>query len=142
MSTPSLVIVLSALLLAPAAKAAAPEVAEPIVVPITADSIWYGRGLSMTPAIRDGQPCRPISKPYSTLKAGEIGCYRSARWHCIVAHRLVRKTLLHTGWLVQGDSNPKGDIERLTPENYVCVIVALPFPGHEGRPIARLAAHN
>ena len=99
--------------------------------------IMYGKGDSMLPTIKPGQPLKLVYKPYKEVKLGDICWYRSKVLHELgevapsnVAHRTVKKNLWPRGWVMRGDNwqtNTASDPELMTSENYVCVIVPLPM---------------
>lgn len=74
-----------------------------------------------------------LQKPaYSELKRGQTVLYRTKQQK-VVAHLLVAK--VRDGWRVQGLNNNTHDMEPVSPDNYVGVVIAAFRPDATERPM-------
>jgi hypothetical protein len=94
--------------------------------------VLVGSGLSMHPLYSPGT-ILVLQKPaYGELKRGQTVLYRNNRQR-VVAHLLVAKA--RDGWRVQGLNNSIHDMEPVSPDNFVGVVIAAFRPVAIGRPM-------
>jgi len=93
--------------------------------------VLVGMGRSMDPLYHPGTILVIKKSPYNELKRGQTALYRSKAQN-VVAHLLVAK--VRDGWRVQGLNNNTHDLEAVSPENFVGVVIAAFQPVISGRP--------
>jgi len=92
--------------------------------------VLVGTGRSMDPLYRPGTILVIKKPPFNELKRGQTALYRSKAQN-VVAHLLVAK--VRDGWRVQGLNNNTHDLEAVSPENFVGVVIAAFQPLNSGR---------
>src|SRR5262249_44694435 len=113
-------------------EARANEQASMLAENTPASFVLVGSGLSMHPLYAPGTILVLQKRPFGELKRGETALYRSKQQK-VVAHLLVAKT--RDGWRVQGLNNAIHDMEPVSPENFVGVVIAAFQPIAPGRPM-------
>jgi hypothetical protein len=98
--------------------------------------VLVGSGLSMQPLYASGTILVLQVQAYENLAPGQTALYRSHA-HKIVAHVLIAKT--RDGWRVAGLNNRIHDMEPLSRDNLVGVVIGAFSPQLELRPV-RIAA--
>ena len=93
--------------------------------------VLVGSGLSMHPLYNPGTILVLRKPAYSELKRGQTVLYRSKQQK-VVAHLLVAK--VRDGWRVQGLNNSTHDMEPVSQENFVGVVIAAFRPAPNERP--------
>ena len=94
--------------------------------------VLVGSGRSMHPLYGPGTILVMRKPPYGELKRGQTVLYRTKEQK-VVAHLLVAK--VRDGWRVQGLNNSTHDMEPLSPDNFVGVVIAAFQPTTTGRPV-------
>jgi len=104
-----------------AAETAAWQQASTLAENTPASFVLVGSGLSMHPLYAPGTILVLRKLPYGELKCGQTALYRT-RQQKVVAHLLVAK--VRDGWRVQGLNNAVHDMEPVSPDNFVGVVIA------------------
>lgn len=80
------------------------------------------QGYSMEPYLHAGTKIIGIRRNYETLREGEwvVREDRIGFGYRYVLHAIIRRD--GNNWVMRGLNNPTEDSERLTPENYICVV--------------------
>ena len=94
--------------------------------------VLVGSGLSMHPLYDPGTVLVLQKTAYGELKRGQTVLYRTKQQK-VVAHLLVAK--VRDGWRVQGLNNSTHDMEPVSPDNYVGVVIAAFQPVKTGWPL-------
>lgn len=94
--------------------------------------VLVGSGSSMHPLYNPGTILVLRKQAYSELKRGQTVLYRSKQQK-FVAHLLVAK--VRDGWRVQGLNNMTHDMEAVSPDNFVGVVIAAFQPDAVERPM-------
>jgi len=103
------------------AEAAAWQQASTLAENTPAAFVLVGSGQSMCPLYAPGTILVLQQLPYAKLKRGQTVLYRSKEQK-VVAHLLVVKA--RDGWRAQGLNNPVHDMEPVSPDNLVGVVIA------------------
>lgn len=101
--------------------------------------VLVGSGLSMHPLYRTGTILVLRKLAYSELKRGQTVLYRNKQQK-IVAHLLVAK--VRDGWRVQGLNNMTHDMEAVSPDNFVGIVIAAFRPDTTERPMQLVAVRE
>jgi len=83
--------------------------------------VLVGSGRSMHPLYAPGTILVLQKPPYAELQRGQTALYRT-RQQKVVAHLLIAR--VRDGWRVQGLNNPTHDMEPVSPDNLVGVVIA------------------
>jgi hypothetical protein len=95
---------------------------------------YVGSGRSMGPWLSHGEILNSIPVEYADLSAGYVAAFYVPELSETVAHRLVR--LEADGWVTKGDANDSEDTWRITPANYLALV--LKIGGDTNSPQARV----
>ena len=86
-----------------------------------ASFVLVGSGLSMHPLYVPGTILVLQKTPYAELKRGQTALYRTKQQK-VVAHLLIAR--VRDGWRVQGLNNPTHDMEPISADNFVGIVIA------------------
>jgi hypothetical protein len=112
------------------AEAEAWQHANALAQDTSAAFVLVGKGRSMRPLYCPGTILVMTKPPYGDLKRGQTALYLTKDYK-VVAHVLVAK--VRDGWRVQGLNNSTHDMEPLSPENFVGVVIAAFQPVASGQ---------